>query len=130
MTAMPNSDPTLGELLGGLAQKTGVLVRQEIQLARTEMTAQAALGVRELGKVVLGGALGHAGLLAVVTAIVIALGAAIPMWLSALIIGVMLLGAAYALVQWGVRSLRQMDPLPRTKETLREDKALLQEQMR
>ena len=43
---------------------------------------------------------------------------------------VVVLGIGIALVLKSLRSIRQIDPLPRTRETLREDKSLLQEQLR
>ena len=37
-------DRSLGELLGDLARESGVLVRQEIALARVEMSEKASAG--------------------------------------------------------------------------------------
>jgi hypothetical protein len=128
--SLTGADPSLGQLLSDLAQKTGLLVRQEVQLARTEMTAQATSAARSAGLVGAGGALAHAGLLAIVTALVVGLGAVIPIWIAALVVGVVVGGAGYALVWRGMRALRAIDPVPRTRETLRDDKAMLQEQMR
>jgi uncharacterized membrane protein YqjE len=127
VNAGTHPEASFGELLGELGQKTGTLVRQEVQLARTELSAQANRAARELAVLAVAGALALAGLLGVLAAIVVALAAALPLWLAALIVGGVVLAAGLALLQRGMGRLRRMDPLPRTVETLRDDKALLQE---
>jgi Putative Actinobacterial Holin-X, holin superfamily III len=125
-----NQEPSLGTLLGDLAQKTGSLVRQEVQLAKTEITAQAVSAGRDAGYIGAGGALAHAGLLSVIAAVVVALGHFIAIWLAALLVGLVVIGVGYGLIQAGRHSLSRLKTAPRTLETLRDDKAFLQEQIR
>lgn len=109
------------ELLGALAKKTGVLVRQEVELARTEMTDKAREAARDSLWLVVGGALGLAATLALVAALIAGLAEAMPVWLAALVVGVVLAALAYGLVQRGVRALGGIDVTPKqTAATLRE----------
>jgi hypothetical protein len=76
-----------------------------------------------------GGALAYAGLLALMAALIIGLGQVIPMWLSALIVGLVVVGVGYMLIQRGLTALKNIDPTPRqTLETLQEDKEWAKEQ--
>jgi xanthine/uracil permease len=107
------------------------LVRQEVRLATAEVTAKAKTAGRYAGIVGAGGALLHGGLLALIAAAVIGLGAAVPMWLSALIIGVVVAGIGYALVRSGLDGMAHLDPAPQqTIDTLKEDKEWLKDQMK
>jgi xanthine/uracil permease len=127
----PDADRSLGDLFGELARETTTLVRQEVRLATTEITSKAKKAGGHAGVVGAGGALVHAGLLAIVAAAVIGLGSAIPMWLSALVIGLVVAGIGYALVRSGLGGLAAIDPAPQqTIDSLKEDKEWLKDQMK
>src|SRR4030095_16241431 len=66
-----NEHRSLGELFAELSRETGQLVRKEVELATTEMTAKAKKAATGSGIAAAGGALVHAGLLVVLAAIVI-----------------------------------------------------------
>lgn len=120
--------PTVGALLGSLAAETGTLVRQEIQLASTEMGEKARHAAGNLGTVVIGGALVHAGFLAVLLGVAVALGAFLPLWVCAVGLGVVAAGAGYALVRNGLDALHGLDPTPKTTlATLRSAAPVLKE---
>ena len=103
-------DRSLGELFADLARDMGVLVRQEVGLATTELTHKATRAGRELATVAVGGLVAYAGLLAILAAIVIGLAAAgLPWWLAA---------------------LKRADLAPRqTMQTLKEDAQWAKDQM-
>lgn len=120
---------SLGELFSELANETTTLVRQEIQLVRTEMTQKATQAGKDVGMIGAGGALAYAGLLALIAALIIGLGELIPLWLSALIVGLVVVGVGYLLIQRGLTALKQIDPKPQqTIQTLQEDKEWVKEQ--
>jgi hypothetical protein len=120
---------SLGELFSELANETTTLVRQEIQLVRTEMTQKATEAGKDVGMIGAGGALAYAGLLALIAALIIGLGELIPLWLSALIVGLVVVGVGYMLIQRGLTALKQIDPKPQqTIQTLQEDKEWVKEQ--
>jgi tetrahydromethanopterin S-methyltransferase subunit G len=124
-------DRSLGELLGDLAQQTATLARQEVELAKTEMSQKAAQVGRDIGFLAVGGAVAYAGFLAILAALIIALAAnGVPWWLAALLVGVVVAGIGYVLVQKGLAALKREDLAPRqTIETLREDKDWAKEQI-
>ena len=124
-------EPSLSDLLATLARDTGSLVRQEIKLASAEMSVKAKRAARNAAFVAVGGALALVGLLALVTAIIAALATAVPVWLSSLIVGAVILIAGYAFVHKGVTGLKQIGPIPeQTLATLNADVAWAKEQIR
>jgi hypothetical protein len=124
-------DRSLGQLFSELAQEMGTLVRQEMALATTEMSHKAARVGRQVGLVALGGAVAYAGLLAIVAAAVLLLGQVMPLWMSALLVGLVVAGIGYVLVQGSLAALRSLDLTPRqTVQTLKDDVQWAKEQTR
>lgn len=124
-------DRSLGELFADLAEQTGTLVRKEVELARVEMTQKATRVGKDIGFLAVGGAVAYAGLLALIATAVLGLGAAgIQLWLAALLVGLVVLGVGYLLIQRGISALKREELAPRqTIETLKEDKEWAKEQM-
>jgi len=124
-------DRSLGELFAELAQETATLARQEVQLAKTEMAQKASQIGRNVGFLAIGGAVAYAGFLAILVAVIIVLAAnGIPWWLSALLVGLVVAGVGYVLVQKGLTALKQQDLAPReTIESLKEDTTWAKEQI-
>lgn len=120
---------SLGELFAELARETSTLVRQEVALAKTEMTQKATEVGRDVGVIGAGGAVAYAGLLVIIAAAVLALGLLIPLWLSALIVGVVVVGIGYIMIQQGRSALKRADLTPReTIATLKEDTEWVKDQ--
>ena len=114
---------SLGDLLAELSRETGQLVRKEIELATTEMTAKARKAGAQVGVAAAGGALIHAGVLVLLAMLVIALSdIGLAPWLAALIVGLLTIGIGYLLVNRGLSGLRSTSIVPQqTIETLKED---------
>ncbi len=112
----------LGELFGDLAEEVSTLVRQEMELARTEMGQKTATLGRDAGFLAAGGAIAYAGFLALVAALILGLAAAgLQGWLSALIVGAVVALVGYFLIRRGMDGLKANDLTPReTIQTLRE----------
>ncbi len=126
-----NEEPSLGELFASLARDTGNLVRQEVQLAKTEMTQKVTGLGRDAGMIGAGGAVAYAGLLTLIAALVLGLGELIPLWLSALIVGLVVVAIGYFLIQRGRTGLSQADLTPRqTIDTLKEDTEWAKDQIK
>ena len=121
---------SLGELFADLARDTGTLVRQEVALARTELTQKATQAGKDVGFLVAGGAVAYAGFLLILAAIAVGLGQlGVPWWLAALLVGVIVAIVGAVLVQRGLAALRRESLAPeRTLETLKEDVAWAKEQ--
>jgi uncharacterized membrane protein YqjE len=127
----PADDRSLGELFSELATELRTLVRQEVTLAKVEVQDKASKASRNVGLMVGGGLIAYVGVFAVVAAVILLLGSVIPDWLSALIVGLVVIGTGYALLQSGRKGLKQTNfSLERTAETLQEDKQWLKEEVK
>ena len=121
---------SLGELFSELAGETGMLVRQEVALAKAELSQKAAQVGRNVGLLVVGGAVAYAAFLAVMAAVIIGLSYAIPPWAAALVVGVVVGIAGGALLFKAAYALKETDVTPRqTVETLKEDAQWVKEKM-
>ena len=115
---------SLGELFADLTRQTTTLIRQEVELAKSEMSAKATTVGRNVAFLAVGGAVAYAGFLALLAAAIIALAtvANIDWWLSALIVGVIAAVVGGLLIVRGRDALQREDLTPRrTIETLKED---------
>jgi Putative Actinobacterial Holin-X, holin superfamily III len=122
-------DRSLGELFSELAQETSTLVRQEVNLAKTEMSQKASRAGRHAGVLAAGGALAYAGLLAILAAVIVLLDNVMPLWVSALLVGLVVAVVGYLLIRRALDALKREDFAPReTMETLKEDQQWAKEQ--
>jgi fatty acid desaturase len=121
---------TLGQLFADLSREITTLLRQEVQLARAEVTSKIPRLGKDVAFVVAGGAVAYAGLLALVATAIIALAYALPWWLAALIVGV-LVTAGGALLAWtGLTAIKKDNPAPRqTLASIKEDVEFVKEQV-
>jgi hypothetical protein len=120
--ARPQDDRSLGELFSELSRETGILVKKEVELATTELTAKARTAGGHVGVIAAGGALAHAGVLVLLAACVIGLAQlGVTPWLSAAIVAVVTMAVGYMLVNRGLANLRRTSVVPtQTIETLKE----------
>lgn len=116
-------DRSLGDLLSELSRETATLVRKEVELASTEMTAKAQKAATHAGISAAGGALIHAGLLGLLAAVVIGLTQmGLQPWLSAVLVGAATMVVGYLMLNRGLTNLRRTDVAPRQAiETLKEN---------
>jgi len=115
-------DRSLGELFAELSRETGILIRKEVELATTEMSAKVRVASAHVGIVAAGGALAHAGLLVLLAALVIGLAQiGVTPWLSAVIVAILTIAIGYLLVTTGLTRLKRTSIAPtQTIETLKE----------
>ena len=124
-------ESSIGELFGQLSQDMTLLVRQEIQLARTEMSEKISRVATNLVSVGAGGFVAYLGGLALVGALILALRdlANISLAWSSLIVGAVLAIIGYVMLQRGLKELKRVDLAPRrTVETLKDDVQWAKEQ--
>ena len=116
-------DRSLGELFGELTRQTTTLVKQEVALAKTEMSQKFSSVGKDVGSLAVGGAVAYAGFLAILAAIAIGLGTlGVPWWLAALLVGVVVAGVGGLLVMRGLNALKRENLAPeRTIATIKED---------
>jgi hypothetical protein len=121
----------LGDLFGDLASDMSNLVRQEVTLAKVEITQKAKYVGRNVGYLVVGGAVAYAALLAILAAIVMLLARVMPHWGATLIVGVVVGAIGWMLIGKAMMALQQADLTPReTVETLKEDATWMKQQIK
>ena len=129
--AHDRNERSLGDLFSTLTRETSTLLRQEVQLAKAELTQSATEAARGMGMLAAGGAVAYAGLLFVLLAVVFGLiRAGLEPWLAALIVGVVVVAIGAILVLRARASLKPANLAPRrTVETLKEDQEWAKEQI-
>jgi hypothetical protein len=110
LTNGTQTDASLGELVGQATKEISTLVRKEIELARTELSAEVAKAGKGAG--MFGGAgvaalygVGFAGL-----ALMFALGAVMPLGWAALIVAVVWFAGAGLLALRGKKAMSTFSP--------------------
>ena len=133
-------DRSLGELFAALASDTSQLVRQEVALAQTEITNKATRVGKQVGFLVVGGAIGYAALLVVLAAVTMILARLINYltnWtdltsaaIAALIVAAVVGGVAFSLVTSALAKLKETSLAPnQTIESVKEDAEWLKNQV-
>jgi hypothetical protein len=121
----------LGDLFGDLATDMGNLVRQEVALAKVEISQKAKYVGRNVGYLVIGGAVAYAAVLAIIAALIMLLAKMVPHWGAALIVGAVVGGIGWMLIGKAMMALQQTDLTPReTVETLKEDATWMKQQIK
>lgn len=121
----------LGDLFQELSQDVRNLVSLEVDLAKAEVSEKAGQAGKAAGFVALGGFVVYAGFLAIIFAVIAALASFIPLWLSALIVGVVVALIGYAVVRKGMNDLKPDKLAPRrTMQSIKENKEWVQDQVR
>jgi Putative Actinobacterial Holin-X, holin superfamily III len=123
-----NSEPTttrdasVGELMTQLSTQTSRLVRDELKLAQKELQATAKHAGLGVGLFSAAGLLAVFGFGCIIAAAIAALALALPVWASALIIGVVLFIAAAIAGLIGKKEVQQASPAPeQTVENVKKD---------
>ncbi|WP_285247228.1 phage holin family protein [Pseudarthrobacter sp. efr-133-R2A-89] len=111
---------SLGELLGDVTRDLSTLMRQEVDLAKTELKQTATRAGKGSGMLAGAGIGGHFVLLFLSLALMFALGAVMPLGWSALVTAVVWAIIAAVLASMGRKELKQIKGLPQTGETLSE----------
>lgn len=110
----PKQERSLGELLGDLTREITTLVRQEMALAKAEMSQKAAKVGKDVGFIAAGGLVAYAGLLALVAALILGLWTlGLPAWAAALLVGLFVTAGGGLLVWNGLNALKHEDLAPR-----------------
>jgi uncharacterized membrane protein YqjE len=119
-----DDERSLGEIFSDVANDLTTLIKQEMELAKTEMKDEfkkAGKGAGLLGGAGLGG---YMVLLFLSLTAMFALDEGMPLWLAALIVTVVWAIIAAVLAAVGRKELRRSNPqLPKTQQTLKEDAA-------
>lgn len=132
LTPPPHPKPSIGKLVEQLSEQATRLVRSEIALAKKELTTKAARSGIGIGMFVVAGVLSLYGLGFLLHSAMVGLAHAVPLWLAALIVGVVLFLLAGILGLVGSRQLKKgMPPTPDSAIAgIKEDVATVKEGLR
>ena len=131
-------DRSLGEIFSDVANDLSTLIKQEMELAKTEMSEKVALIGRSVAAVAIGGAIALLGGLALLAAVITGLEAllatflptGVAVWLSPLIVGGILTFLGYSRSQKALATLRSEGVVPRqTTQSLQENTQWLKEKI-
>jgi len=130
---------SLGQILKDLRDETSMLVRQEVDLAKTEVSEKVTMLGTNLASVAAGGSVALAGALALVAAVSLLLyvllskvmSPNVAMWLAPLIVGGALAAFGYSLVKKALATLKQEGIAPtKITQSLKENKEWLTAKIR
>jgi putative superfamily III holin-X len=127
----PANDVPVTELFSGLARDTQDLLRNELALAKAEMTDSAKKMVSAVVKVAVGALVLYAGFLMLLWAAVFRLRQTdLSWWASALIVGGAALFVGLILTLWAKSQLKNASLAPtQTVDSLKDDRAWVKGQM-
>lgn len=130
-TMQTNNQPSIGQLLSEISTDMSTLVRKEIELARAETSEKISRATRSATILVAGGLVAYAGVIVMLIAAAILLGAVMPYWLSSLIVGLVVLVIGAVMIVSGKNTIANMSVVPeKTVQTLQEDAQWAKEQVR
>ncbi len=122
---------SLGDLFSELSNEFRLLVQQEIALAKVEINEKLSLLSRDVAYIVGGATIAFVAFQVFVAMLIIVLGLVMPLWLSALLVGIVLAGVAYGLISKGRNDLDKHGIKPHmTLETIKEDKEWISNEMK
>jgi hypothetical protein len=131
MTAS-REDRSLGDLFGALTAQLAILVHKEVELARTEITANAVQTGKDASLIGVGGVVAYGGFLVLLfaaVAMLVQLG--LDAWLAALVVGAIAVAVGGLLVLEGRSRMAKASLAPtRTIETLKDDAAWAKDRTR
>ena len=121
----------IGDLVGELGRETGLLVQQEMALAKAEIKQEVRAAGKSAAAIAAGGAVAYAGLIALVIGLGWGIGLLLDedadlVWLGITLVGLLVAGIGYALLKKGLATLHDAEPaLERTTRSLQADKEML-----
>ena len=127
---MIKEQQSLGQLFSELSAGTSALIRQEVQLAKVELTQKANKAGKDVALIAAGGVVAYGGFLVLFAALVLVLAVVMPLWLAAFLVGSVVAGIGALVALNGWESLQKTTMTPeRTIKSLQEDKEWLQHQL-
>jgi len=125
---------SIGQLLKDLRDDTTTLLRQEVELAKAELTEKAARAGRNVGALAVGGAVAFLGAIVLLAFVVTGLTSlfsqfmspGVAVWLAPLIVGAVLALVGYRMIKKALETLKQERVAPtKTTQSLQENKEWL-----
>lgn len=132
MASVPQQDRSLVGLFSDLWRETQILVHQEAQLAKAELSEKVSQVTTGAGEIAAGGAVLFAGFLvllfAAVGALELMLDSEHAIWIAPLVVGAVVMILGYILLSRGRKQLQADSMVPqRTVQSLQRDARLAKE---
>jgi uncharacterized membrane protein YqjE len=113
---------SVGAIVGDIAQDMSTLIRQEMDLAKTELKTEVTRAGKGAGMLGGAGAAGYLMLFFLSFALMYLLAEVMPLWIAAVATGVVWGIVAAVLALRGRMEMKQSNPqLPMTQQSLKED---------
>ncbi len=120
----------LGELFSELSNGLTRLFKDEVELSKAEISKKALHVFKDAAFLIIGLFIGYAALLVLLASAVVGLATALPLWLSALLIGLAVCGIAFSFITKGISDLKKRSIKPeKTIQTVKEDVKWAKEQI-
>lgn len=121
--AMEQDDSrSVGAIVGDIAKDMSGLIRQEMDLAKTELKTEVRKAGKGAGMLGGAGAAGYLMLFFLSLALMYLLAKVMPLWIAAVVTGVVWGIVAAVLALRGRKEMKQSNPqLPMTQQSLKED---------
>jgi hypothetical protein len=124
------AEPGFRDLLRSLSRGVGLLLKQEVEFAKVEVSKQMAHARKGVILLAIGGVLGYSGFLVLLAAAVFALAQVVPLWLSALLIGFAIAITGGILLWSGKNELKAEKLKPqKTIDVVKEDISWMKSQL-
>ncbi|MCA1772337.1 MAG: phage holin family protein [Halomonas sp.] len=123
---------SIGSLLSTITHELTSLVRNEVELAKTEMSEKTHEAMTGIAEIAIAGAILLSGFLTLLAAVVFLLNEVLPPemtpWLSAVIVGVVVTLIGFVMLKAGLKKLQARNlKLDRTMNSLHNDKVAAKE---
>ena len=130
MSAIRNEQRGLGDLFHDLSDETKRLIRQEVELAKTEVSEKVTFAAKNGAMTLTGALVAYTGVQILLAALIIGLGHAMGFGLAALLVGVVVLAAGGILAYTGINHFKKTSLAPKQTATqIQETKQWIARQM-
>jgi xanthine/uracil permease len=133
------AERSVADLIRDLREETTTLLKQEVALAKTEMSEKAAKVGRNVAYLAIGGLVAYAGLMFILLALSalamagfenMGLSESVARWLGPAVVGIIIAIVGYALIYKAKETLANESLAPeKTIQSLKEDKQWTQEKL-
>ena len=130
MSSIRNEQRGLGDLFHDLSDETKRLIRQEVELAKTEMTGKVTFAAKNASMIGTGALVAYTGVQILLAALIIGLGHAMGFGFAALLVGIIVLAAGGVMAWTGINHFKNNSIAPKQTATqIQETKQWLARQM-
>ena len=124
---MEPDKPSFGSLISDLTNEITTLVRKEVELAKAELSEKSSQAIGGIASIAIAGGVLMSGFLVLLAAAVYGLNTVLPPettpWLSALIVGVIVVIIGLIMLQSGRKKLKSQSLMPsRTMASVKNDR--------